>query len=135
MPPKDLWQQQLVSSRLLEYEVWNRIHARQLNRSHGALRLGHWFGTSPEFWLNLQKLYELGLAREKIGDRVERLPKLTKQKHVKAQRANGQLEICQQNKCARRNGGINPSLVPPTGLISQLCRIPGLRVAARHRVC
>jgi addiction module HigA family antidote len=23
-----------------------------------ALRLGHWFGTSPEFWLNLQKLYE-----------------------------------------------------------------------------
>lgn len=24
-----------------------------------ALRLGHWFGTSPEFWLNLQKLYEL----------------------------------------------------------------------------
>jgi predicted nucleic acid-binding protein len=34
-PPEDLWQQQLVSSRLLEYEVWNRIHARGLNRSHG----------------------------------------------------------------------------------------------------
>ena len=30
-----LWQQQLVSSRLLEYEVWNRIHARQLDLSHG----------------------------------------------------------------------------------------------------
>ena len=28
-----------------------------------ALRLGHWFGTSAEFWLNLQKLYELRLAR------------------------------------------------------------------------
>jgi len=28
-----------------------------------ALRLGHWFGTSPEFWLNLQKLYELRLAQ------------------------------------------------------------------------
>jgi addiction module HigA family antidote len=27
-----------------------------------ALRLGHFFGTSPEFWLNLQKLYELRLA-------------------------------------------------------------------------
>jgi predicted nucleic acid-binding protein len=33
-PPEDLWQQQLVSSRLLEYEVWNRIHARQLERLH-----------------------------------------------------------------------------------------------------
>ena len=34
-PPEDLWQQQLVSSRLLEYEVWNRIHACRLDRSHG----------------------------------------------------------------------------------------------------
>jgi addiction module HigA family antidote len=42
-----------------------------------ALRLGHWFGTSPEFWLNLQKLYELRLAREELGDRVEKLPTLT----------------------------------------------------------
>ena len=31
----NLWRQQLVSSRLLEYEVWNRIHARRLDRSHG----------------------------------------------------------------------------------------------------
>ena len=34
-PPEDLWQQQLVSSRLLEYEVWTRIHARRLDQSHG----------------------------------------------------------------------------------------------------
>ena len=40
-----------------------------------ALRLGHWFGTSPEFWLNLQKLYELRLAREEVGERVDRLPR------------------------------------------------------------
>jgi antitoxin HigA-1 len=39
-----------------------------------ALRLGHWFGTSPEFWLNLQSLYELRLARQEIGDRVKQLP-------------------------------------------------------------
>ena len=31
-----------------------------------ALRLGHWFGTSAEYWLNLQKLYELRLARQQI---------------------------------------------------------------------
>jgi hypothetical protein len=34
-PAKHLWQQQLLSSRLLEYEVWNRVHARRLERSHG----------------------------------------------------------------------------------------------------
>jgi addiction module HigA family antidote len=45
-----------------------------------ALRLGHWFGTSPEFWLNLQQLYELRLAREEVGDRVQKLPKLSKRK-------------------------------------------------------
>ena len=42
-----------------------------------ALRLGHWFGTSPEFWLNLQKLYELRLARDEVGDRVKKLPTRT----------------------------------------------------------
>jgi hypothetical protein len=35
-PPDGLWQQQLASSRLLQYEVWNRIHARGLIASHGA---------------------------------------------------------------------------------------------------
>ena len=33
-PPDALWQQPLVSSRLFEYEMWNRIHARGLSRSH-----------------------------------------------------------------------------------------------------
>lgn len=41
-----------------------------------ALRLGHFFGTSAEFWLNLQKLYELRLAEQKAGDRIESLPTL-----------------------------------------------------------
>jgi len=34
-PPEALWQEPLVSSRLLEYEVWNRLHARRLAASHG----------------------------------------------------------------------------------------------------
>ncbi len=33
-----------------------------------ALRLGRFFNTGPEFWLNLQKAYELDKAREEIGD-------------------------------------------------------------------
>ena len=46
-----------------------------------ALRLGHWFGTTAEFWLNLQTLYELRLARREVGDRVKKLPTLTDRKH------------------------------------------------------
>jgi len=34
-PPESLWQEQLISSRLLEYEVWIRIHARKLGGTHG----------------------------------------------------------------------------------------------------
>ena len=45
-----------------------------------ALRFGHWFGTSAEFWLNLQQLYELRLAREEVGSRVQKLPKLGKRR-------------------------------------------------------
>ena len=41
-----------------------------------ALRLAHFFGTSPEFWLNLQKLYELRLAEAKAGATIRRLPRL-----------------------------------------------------------
>jgi addiction module HigA family antidote len=43
-----------------------------------ALRLAHFFGTSPEFWLNLQKLYELRLADAKAGAMIRRLPQLRK---------------------------------------------------------
>jgi len=35
MPPETLWQETLVASRLLEYEVWSRLNARGLGRSHG----------------------------------------------------------------------------------------------------
>ena len=33
-PPEDLWREPLISSRLIEYEIWTRIHARKLARSH-----------------------------------------------------------------------------------------------------
>ena len=41
-----------------------------------ALRLAHFFGTSAEFWMNLQKLYELRRAAENVGDRLASLPTL-----------------------------------------------------------
>lgn len=40
-----------------------------------ALRLGHWFGMSAEFWLNLQKSYELRLAELEKGSEIKRLPR------------------------------------------------------------
>lgn len=43
-----------------------------------ALRLGHFFSTSPEFWLNLQSLYELRLAEQKAGKSIRILPRLKK---------------------------------------------------------
>ena len=42
-----------------------------------ALRLGHYFGTSAHFWLNLQALFELRLAEEKAGKAIGKLPTLT----------------------------------------------------------
>jgi len=48
-----------------------------------ALRLAHFFGTSAEFWLNLQKLYELRLAEQKAGKTIKALPTL-KNEHVHA---------------------------------------------------
>ncbi|MGJ4890556.1 HigA family addiction module antitoxin [Bradyrhizobium sp. HKCCYLR20261] len=64
-------------SRQLDVPV-NRITAI-INGQRGitadtALRLGHWFGSSPEFWLNLQKIYELRLAQREVGEVVKKLP-------------------------------------------------------------
>jgi addiction module HigA family antidote len=39
-----------------------------------ALRFGHWFGTDPQFWLNLQSAYEIRMAEEKAGGEIARLP-------------------------------------------------------------
>ena len=52
------------------------LNGRRAITGDSALRLAHFFGTSPEFWLNLQKIYELRLAEQKVGAAIRRLPKL-----------------------------------------------------------
>jgi len=47
-----------------------------------ALRLAHFFGTSPAFWLNLQNLFELRLAEQKSGRAIETLPTLKRRIRV-----------------------------------------------------
>ena len=49
-----------------------------------ALRLAHFFGTSAQFWLNLQSLYELRLAQEKAGKSIKSLPTLKRDEPVHA---------------------------------------------------
>jgi addiction module HigA family antidote len=39
-----------------------------------ALRLGHWFGTSAQFWLNLQSAYDIKVAQSLTGAEIEKLP-------------------------------------------------------------
>jgi addiction module HigA family antidote len=49
-----------------------------------ALRLAHFFGTSAQFWLNLQTLYELRLAEQKAGTSIKTLPTLKQHEHANA---------------------------------------------------
>jgi addiction module HigA family antidote len=39
-----------------------------------ALRLAHWFGTSPQFWMNLQALYDVRVAEQEAGAEIKTLP-------------------------------------------------------------
>jgi addiction module HigA family antidote len=51
------------------------IHGQRGITADTALRLGHWFGTSPQFWMNLQQNYELRLAESEIGAKIAVLPR------------------------------------------------------------
>ena len=50
------------------------LNGRRSITGDTALRLAHFFGTSAEFWLNLQSLYEIRLAQKKSGAAIKALP-------------------------------------------------------------
>ncbi|MGH7813664.1 MAG: HigA family addiction module antitoxin [Candidatus Binataceae bacterium] len=52
------------------------LNGRRSITGDTALRLAHFFGTSAQFWLNLQSLYELRLAERKAGKAIKALPVL-----------------------------------------------------------
>ena len=60
------------------------LNGRRAITGDAALRLAHFFGTSPEFWLNLQVLYELRLAEKKVGKAIQTLPALKQPRHAHA---------------------------------------------------
>jgi addiction module HigA family antidote len=52
------------------------LNGRRAISGDTALRLAHFFGTTPEFWLNLQSLHEIRLAQRKSGKSIRGLPTL-----------------------------------------------------------
>ena len=59
------------------------IHGDRGISAESAVLFAHAFGTSPEFWLNLQARYELDLARSTIPpDRIRRADQLARELHV-----------------------------------------------------
>jgi addiction module HigA family antidote len=50
------------------------IQGKRAMTGDTALRLGHWFGTSAQFWLNLQSAHDIRVAAQEIGAEVKRLP-------------------------------------------------------------
>lgn len=49
------------------------VAGRRAVTADTALRLARYFGTSADLWMNLQKTYELDLARERLGGAIERI--------------------------------------------------------------
>src|ERR1700723_2847978 len=60
------------------------LNGRRSITGDTALRLAHFFGTSAEFWLNLQSIYELRLAEQKTGKSIKSLPTLKQVQHAHA---------------------------------------------------
>lgn len=60
------------------------LNGRRAISGDTALRLAHFFGTTAEFWLNLQSLYELRIAKQKAGRRIRTLPTLKRRVQVVA---------------------------------------------------
>ena len=50
------------------------INGKRAITGDTALRLAHWFGTSPQFWMNLQALYDVRIAEQEAGTEIRTLP-------------------------------------------------------------
>src|SRR5271170_303035 len=57
------------------------LNGRRAITGDTALRLAHFFGTTAEFWLNLQSIYELRLAEQKTGKSIKSLHTLKQVQH------------------------------------------------------
>lgn len=90
MPRRPIHPGEVLSDELIELNLSASALARQIkvppNRisqiiqgkraitGDTALRLGHWFGMNPQFWLNLQSQFDLRVAEAEAGKEVRKLP-------------------------------------------------------------
>lgn len=63
------------------------INGQRVITGDTALRLGHFFGNSAQFWLNLQAIYDLRIAERKAGKVIGKLPTL--ESRIKSSRLAG----------------------------------------------
>ena len=90
MPRQPIHPGEILSDELSELNLSASALARQINvppnrisqiiqgkraiTGDTALRLGHWFGMNPQFWLNLQSQFDLRMAEAGAGKEVRKLP-------------------------------------------------------------
>ncbi len=60
------------------------LNGRRAITGDTALRLAHFLGTTAEFWLNLQSLYEIRVAQKKAGKSIKGLPTLKPPERARA---------------------------------------------------
>jgi addiction module HigA family antidote len=73
MLPMGISQNQLASDlRVPPGRINQIVKGKRAVTSDTALRLAKYFGNSPEFWLNLQQMYDLSKTRLESGERIER---------------------------------------------------------------
>jgi addiction module HigA family antidote len=81
--PGEILSDELAELRMSAAELGREIHVptnritqilagKRAVTADTALRLGHWLGTGPGLWMNLQKAYELRLAEQESGDEIRR---------------------------------------------------------------
>jgi len=50
------------------------VNGRRTITGDSALRLAHWFGNDPEYWMTLQARYDLAVAKNEAGREIDKLP-------------------------------------------------------------
>ena len=59
------------------------VNGKRAITGDSALRLAHWFGNEPEFWMSLQARYELQIAKSEAGGDIAGLPTQTRQRQTR----------------------------------------------------
>lgn len=71
--------------------IFDILHEKRGITADTAMRFSRFFGTTPEFWMNLQTNYDISVAREQMQDTLARIQPLQTAEHRLAAAANAEL--------------------------------------------